>query len=56
VFIHAKRAIAAGEELFYDYGLVLDEPMTPQLRRDYQCLCAARHCRGVMLAPTHNAA
>jgi SET domain-containing protein len=50
VFIHAKRKLKAGEELFYDYGLVLDEPYTAQLKRDYQCLCGAAKCRGMMLA------
>lgn len=50
VFIHAKRSIKAGAELFYDYGLVLDEPYTEQTRRDYQCLCGATQCRGMMLA------
>ncbi len=50
VYIHAKRNIQAGEELFYDYGLVLDEPMSEALRLDYQCLCGAKKCRGVMLA------
>lgn len=49
VFIHAKRNIKAGEELFYDYGLVLDEPMSAALRRDYRCICGAKQCRGVML-------
>lgn len=50
VFIHAKRNLKAGEELFYDYGLVLEEPMTAELKRDYQCLCGAKRCRGTMLA------
>lgn len=50
VFIHAKRNIKAGEELFYDYGLVLDEDYTDQTRIDYQCLCGAKRCRGMMLA------
>lgn len=50
VFIHAKRNIKAGDELFYDYGLVLDEPYTAELKRDYQCLCGASKCRGMMLA------
>ncbi len=50
VFIHAKRAIPAGDELFYDYGLVLDEPYTEQLKRDYACLCGTKKCRGLLLA------
>jgi uncharacterized protein len=50
VFIHARRNLKAGEELFYDYGLVLDEPYTEQLKRDYQCLCGAAKCRSMMLA------
>ena len=50
VFIHAKRNIKEGAELFYDYGLVLDEPYTEQTKRDYLCLCGAAKCRGMMLA------
>jgi uncharacterized protein len=50
VYIHAKRALKAGVELFYDYGLVLDEPYTAALKRDYHCLCGAKACRGTMLA------
>jgi uncharacterized protein len=50
VFIHAKRNLKVGEELFYDYGLVLDEPYTEQTRRDYLCLCGTKKCRGMMLA------
>jgi uncharacterized protein len=50
VFIHAKRKLKKGEELFYDYGLVLDEPYTEQTRLDYRCLCGAKQCRGMMLA------
>lgn len=50
VFIHALRDIAAGEELFYDYGLVIDEPITPQLRADYPCWCGHATCRGTLLA------
>ena len=50
VFIHALCDIAAGEELFYDYGLVIDEPITPQLRADYPCWCGHATCRGTLLA------
>ena len=51
VFIKARRAIKAGEELFYDYGLVIDARYTKALKRDYLCLCGATKCRGTMLAP-----
>jgi uncharacterized protein len=52
VFIHAKRDIRAGEELFYDYGLIIDEKLTKKLRDEYKCLCGSRRCRGTLLAST----
>jgi uncharacterized protein len=51
VFIRAMRNIQAGEELFYDYGLVIDEPYTPKLKAEYPCWCGAKGCRGTLLAP-----
>ena len=51
VFIDAARDIAPGEELFYDYGLVIDERYTPALKKQFECRCGARSCRGTMLAP-----
>lgn len=51
VFIRALRRIKAGEELFYDYGLVIDEPYTPKLKAEYPCWCGAKKCRGTLLAP-----
>ena len=51
VFIKALRNIAAGEELFYDYGLVIDARYTPKLLADYPCWCGASSCRGTLLAP-----
>jgi len=51
VFIRALRRIEPGEELFYDYGLVLDERRTPAVKRQYACHCGHRACRGTMLAP-----
>ena len=51
VFIKAIRNIRAGEELNYDYGLVIDEPYTKKLKAEYKCLCGAKNCRGTMLAP-----
>jgi uncharacterized protein len=51
VFIRALRNIAAGEELFYDYGLVVDEPYTRALKAEYPCWCGSPNCRGTLLAP-----
>ena len=51
VFIHALRDIARGEELNYDYGLVMEERHTPALKRAYACLCGTPNCRKTLLAP-----
>ncbi len=50
VYIIAKRDIRRGEELNYDYGLVIDEKMTKTLKSQYQCRCGSANCRGTMLA------
>ena len=51
IFITALRNIDAGEELNYDYGLMLDERYTPQLKAEYPCWCNSKECRGTLLAP-----
>lgn len=51
VFIRALKNIEAGQELFYDYGLVIEEPHTPELLKQYPCWCGAKKCRGTLLAP-----
>ena len=51
VLIEAKRNIRKGEELTYNYGIVLEVPHTAQLKRIWRCLCGAPRCRGTMLAP-----
>lgn len=51
VFIYALRDIQPGEELNYDYGLIIDERHTPKLKKAYQCLCGSKKCRGTLLAP-----
>jgi hypothetical protein len=50
VFIQAIRDIRPGQELNYDYGLVIDERITPTLKRQFECRCGAKECRGTMLA------
>ncbi|MBI5718542.1 MAG: SET domain-containing protein-lysine N-methyltransferase [Burkholderiales bacterium] len=51
IFIDARRDIAEGEELFYDYGLIIDERYTNKLKKQYECRCGSPRCRGTMLAP-----
>lgn len=51
IFIKALRNIRAGEELNYDYGLVVDERYTPKLKAQYPCWCSSKNCRGTLLAP-----
>ena len=51
IFIKALRHIHAGEELNYDYGLIIDERYTPKLKAEYPCWCGADQCRGTLLAP-----
>ena len=51
IFIKALRNIAAGEELNYDYGLIIDEPYTKKLKAEYPCWCGSAHCRGTLLSP-----
>lgn len=51
VYIKALRNIAAGEELNYDYGLIIDEPYTPKLLAEFPCWCGSENCRGTLLTP-----
>jgi uncharacterized protein len=51
IFIKALRNIKAGEELNYDYGLIIDEPYTKKLKAEYPCWCGAKNCRGTLLSP-----
>jgi uncharacterized protein len=49
VFIYALKPLKPGDELFYDYGLEVDQPRTPKLEKEYRCFCGAVHCRGTLL-------
>ncbi|MGA9109924.1 MAG: SET domain-containing protein-lysine N-methyltransferase [Smithella sp.] len=50
VFLKALRDIKVGEELFYDYGLIIDGRITQKLKKEHACLCNTPSCRGTMLA------
>lgn len=51
VFIEAMRDIKPGEELTYNYGIVLDEPYTKELKKLWGCKCGCEDCTGTMLQP-----
>ena len=50
LFIHATRSIKAGEELGYEYNLVIEDRYTPAIKKFYACRCGARQCHGTFLA------
>jgi SET domain-containing protein len=50
IFITAQRDIRSGEELNYDYGLVIDAPLTARLKAEYPCWCGSPNCRGTLLS------
>jgi SET domain-containing protein len=49
VFIHARRAIRAGEELCYDYQLIYPGRPSRRAREAMACRCGSPRCRGTML-------
>lgn len=51
VVIESLRPIAAGEELTYDYGIVLEQPHTARMKQVWACRCGAAECTGTMLKP-----
>jgi uncharacterized protein len=50
VFLKALRDIEIGEELFYDYSLIIEGRKTAKVKKEHACLCGAKNCRGTMLA------
>src|SRR5881397_4087646 len=49
IFVYSICDIEAGEELFYDYAMEIDEPITEESKRKYACHCGSSKCRGTML-------
>jgi len=50
LYIHAIRNIKRGEELAYEYNLVIEDRYTPAIKRLYACRCGTRKCHGTFLA------
>jgi hypothetical protein len=49
IYVEARRAIRPGEELTYDYRLVVEGQVSKRERAQYICHCGARNCRGSLL-------
>ena len=56
VVIETLRTIKPGEELTYDYGIVLDVPHTARMKKLWVCLCGSPKCTGTLLKPRRKAA
>ncbi|MFM0418365.1 SET domain-containing protein [Paraburkholderia aromaticivorans] len=52
IFIYTLRPVDAGEELFIDYLLEIDDAVDEEARAQYACACASAGCRRSMLAVT----
>ena len=51
IFIDAKKTIAAGTELVYDYQYERSDDHSAEDEKFYQCRCGSPKCRGTILAP-----
>lgn len=51
VLIESLRDIRAGEEISYDYGIVLSVPHSEKMKRRWPCHCGAPQCSGTLLKP-----
>lgn len=49
VIIEAKRNIKKGEEITYDYGIVISAPPTKAELKAWVCRCGSPKCKGTML-------
>jgi len=51
VLIETLRPLRVGEELTYDYGIVLEERPHPRLKAIWACRCGSKGCSGSLLKP-----
>ncbi|MFZ1678807.1 MAG: SET domain-containing protein-lysine N-methyltransferase [Saprospiraceae bacterium] len=49
VFIESLRAIPQGQELTYDYHLVVDGKITEEVKKEFACFCGSPSCRGTQI-------
>lgn len=51
IFITSIKKIKPGEELGYNYGITLEERLTPKEKKRWPCYCGKKSCRGTLLWP-----
>ena len=51
VFIETIKAVKAGQELTYNYGITLEVPHSKRLKKIWACHCGAKSCTGTLLQP-----
>lgn len=51
VWIETLKPVKKGEELTYNYGIVLEVPHTKRLKQVWACRCGSKNCTGTMLQP-----
>ncbi len=49
IFIESLRSIKQGEEITYDYHLVVDGKITDKVKKEYACFCGSPDCRGTQI-------
>jgi uncharacterized protein len=49
IWIKSIRDIKAGDELFYDYNITLEERHTAAEKKRWPCWCGNKGCRGTLL-------
>ena len=55
IWLFAKRSVAEGEELTYDYAYEYTKDLAPHAFTLYVCKCGKPGCRGTILAPPKKA-
>lgn len=49
IYVESIRDIAPGEELSYDYNIILAARHTPRMKKHFPCVCGSAECRGTLL-------
>jgi len=51
IFIESLRAIKKGEEITYDYHLIVPGKITDKIKKEYECFCGSPKCRHTQIDP-----